>query len=832
MGDLRYAWRTLWRTPIFLVTAVVTLGLGVGATTAIFSLFYQVLLAELPVRQPAELVSIHSTGGLNGYSSSDNFESVFSYPMYLHLRDRSGAVLAGLMARSSGSVDVMRSGQAERVKAETVSGNFFGVLGVRPFAGRLLTPQDDTVRGGNDVAVLGFAYWQKHYGRRDVIGQNVLVNGHPMEVVGIAPGEFRGVLSGQTPDLYLPISMRGVSSPGFTAFDDPAWQWLTVIGRLRPGVPPATAQAAINRLFTSILRDELEQRNIHSAHSRQRILSVHVELHPAQQGLNELEHSWRKPLTVLFAAAGGLLLIACSNLASLFMVRAAARQREIAVRRAVGATRFQIVRQLLAESVLLTLLGGIVGVLLSFALTRSIIHMLPADTAGGWVTSVFNAPILAFTLGVSVLSCLAFGVLPAWFASAEAAAGALKYHARQASLGEARWRQGLVVLEIALCVLLLAGAGLFMKSFSKLLHHNPGFHSENLLSFTLDPGLKGETMGQALNLFTQIRDRLSQSPGVTAVSFCQFGPYSNSNASTNVSVEGYKIAEDENTDAGTNGAAPGYFRTLGIPVLRGREFSAADTLGGEKVAIVNEAFVQRFFHGRDPLGARMAKGAGNSVKLDTLIIGVVPNAQLSGLREAPQPFYYVPFVQSAKADEVAWQAVFLVRTTSGDPALPTAVRQLVRSLDSSLPVTNMEQMQVEIQNSVSQDRAVAILTSASGLLALLFASLALYGVIAYAVTRRTPEIGIRMALGADRGSVVSLVLKEVLWMVVTGSLIGVAAGLVMSRAIASQLFGVEALDAQIFVGAVLVLMAVALLAGASPTLRATRIDPMRALRNE
>ncbi len=832
MGNISYAWRTLRRSPIFLTTAVVTLGLGVGATTAVFSLFYQVLLANLPVARPAELVVFHDTGGLNGYSSSDNFESVFSYPMYLHLRDGSGGAIQGLIARASGAVDITRNGQADRVQAETVSGNFFQVLGVKPFAGRLLGPQDDTVRGGNDVAVLGYAYWQQHYGSRNVIGQKILVNGHPMEIIGIVRPQFRSVLSGQTPEIYLPISMRGVASPGFTAFDDSSWQWLTIIGRLRPGLSRAAAQAALNPLFTATLRDELEQRKGNSRHMRQRILSVHLELHPAQQGLNELERSWRRPLTVLFVAAGGLLLIACSNLASLFMVRAAARQREISVRRAVGATRAQIVWQLLAESVLLAFLGSILGVLLSLALTRSIVHMLPADAAGGWVGSTLNWQILGFTLVTSCLSGIAFGVFPAWHVSSESASSALKDHARQATLGEARWRKAFVIFEIALCVLLLAGAGLFMKSFANLLQHNPGFHPENLLTFTINPGLKSETMAQGMSLFAQLRERVSQLPGVRAVSFCRYGPFSNEDSSTNVTVEGYKAGEDENTDARINAAAPGYLQTIGIPLLRGREFTPTDTLGNQKVAIVNRAFERRFLNGRDAVGIHMTQGAGSKIRLDTLIVGVIPDAQMSSLREIPEPYYYVPYAQSAKPGDVAREAVFVVRTWSNDAALPLAVRQLVHSLDSSLPVTNMQQMEVQIQDSVYRDRAVAVLTSASGALALLFASLALYGVVAYAVTRRTPEIGIRMALGANRGSVVSLVLSEVLWMVSIGAVIGVTAGLLMSRMIASQLFGVEAMDTGIFVGAVALLAAVALAAGASPTLRATRIDPMQALRTE
>ncbi len=830
LRDIRYAWRTLRRSPIFLTMAVVTLGLGVGATTAMFSLFYQVLLRELPVAKPEQLVVLHETDRLSGRSDSDNFESVFSYPMYLRLRDGAASVWQGIIARSGASVNVTRNSHAELAQIEIVSGNFFDVLGVHAFVGRLLAPQDDTVRGGNDVAVLGYAYWEKNFGNAKAIGEKILVNGHAFVIVGIVPPDFRSVLSGQTPQLYLPLSMTGVANPDFKGFDNPSWHSLTVIGRIRGNVLRSRAQAEINPLFTSILRDELPGMKIRSAHSRQRILSVHLQLHPAAAGLNDLERTWKKPLIVLIGAAVGLLLIACSNLASLLMVRASARQREIAIRRSVGATRLQVISQLFSESILLALFGGAIGILLSVALTRGILHMLPPSVAGGWVGMSFDWRIFAFTLAVSVISGLAFGVLPAWQVSAETAASALKDQARSVASGssQARWRKSLVILQIAMCVVLLAGAGLFTKSLGKLLHHNPGFHAENVWMFTLDPGLNRYTTGQATNLYSQIHDRLSELPGVTAVSFCEYGPYSNSNASTNVSIQGYTPTEDENMDSGMNVVAPGFFHTLGIPLVEGREFTSADRLNAQKTTVVNEAFVKRFLHGRDPIGLQMARGSG--VPLDTQIIGVVRNAQLGSLRETATPFYYLSFAQSVQPNDPALQAVFLIRTNSEDAALPAAVRRIVGGLDTSLPVTAMDRMQVQIQNSVYQDRAVAVLTSASGILALLLASLGLYGVIAYAVSRRTAEIGLRMALGANRGSIVALVLKEVLWLVAAGAAIGVAAGLALSRAIASQLFGVQAMDAAIFASAVGVLLLVAFGAGAAPTMRAARIDPMTALR--
>lgn len=832
MRDVRYAWRSLRRSPIFFSMAVATLALGVGATSAIFSLFYQALLRELPVSQPEQLVVLHGTETLPGWTNSDNFESVFSYPMYLHLRDSSSSVLAGLVARSSGRVDVMRKGQTNRAQLETVSGNFFQVLGVRAFAGRLLTPQEDTVRGGNAVAVLGYSYWAKNFGNPDVVGTKALVNGHPIEIIGIAPPEFHGVHSGQNIDLYMPISMSGVTTPGFNGWDDPGQHWLTLIGRVRPGVSVSRAQAALNPLFTSTLRDELGGLHVRSAHARQRILAVHLQLHAAAAGLNELERQWRKPLMILIFAAGGLLLIACSNLASLLMVRGAARQREIAIRRSLGATRLQIVWQLVLESILLALLGGAVAICLSLALTRGILHMLPPDVTGGWVGTSLDWRVLAFTLALSVVCGLIFSVLPAWQVSVGGSTAALKEQSQQVASGSAhaRWRRALVVAQIAVCVVLLAGAGLFLKSLAKLMQHNPGFHAENLLTFTLDPDLDGYTNAQSLNLYSEIRDRLAESPGVTAVSFCEWGPYSNSDASTNVSVQGYQPTEDENMDAGTNPVAPGFFHALGVPLVAGREFTPGDRQGAAKAVVVNEAFVKRFLHGRNPIGVHMSKGSG--VPLDLQIIGVVRNAQLGGLREVVKPFYFVPFLQVANPAEEAMQAVFVVRTRRQDTALPSAIRRLVAGLNSALPVTNMEQMQIQIQNSVYQDRAVAMLTSASGLLALLLASLGLYGVLAYAVSRRTAEIGIRMALGAARGSIMSLVLREVLWMVVAGAAIGIVLGLALGRTISSQLFGVQSTDAVIFTGAVGALAVVAFVASAGPTLRAARIDPMRALRYE
>jgi predicted permease len=834
MRQLKYAWRTLRRTPVFLLTAIATLGLGIGATTAIFSLFYQVLLRQLPVRQPQQLVVLHETGSLPGLTSSDNYESVFSYPMYRDLQDRSSAVSQGMIARAPAGPDITRNGITESVQAELVSGNFFQVLGLTPFSGRLLTTADDVIRKGNDVAVLGYAFWSNRCGRANLIGQTVLINNHAAKIVGIAPPEFRSVLSGQTPDVYLPISMAAIASPGFNGFEDPSWQCFTVMARLRPGVSRETAQAALNPVFTDSLRNVIETFHIRSRHSRDRVLANHLELHAAAAGLNELKNSWEKSLRLLIAAAGVLLLIACSNLAGLLMVRGSARRHEIAIRRSVGATRRQIIAQLLSESILLALLGGGVGIFLSLALTAGVLRMVPPEITQGWVGSRFDWPVLAFTLSVAVVAGVSFGILPAWQVSGETAS-VLRDQSHQLATGstQTRWRRTLVISEIALCLVLLAGAGLFTKSLFKLLRHNPGFHSENLLTFMLNPGLNGYQLPQALNLYGEVQQRLSAKPGVIAVSFCQYSPFSKSNSSSNISIDGYHPTQDEDMNSGDSLAGPDFFRTLGIPLLQGREFTWADGLSTQKVVVVNQAFVRRFLRGREPLGVHMSPGAGSSVKLDRQIVGVVADAQFGNLREPARPYYFLPYAQArAPISDPAPQAAFLVRTHRAEPALPSIVRNVVASLDHGLPVSKLASMQVQISNSVFQDRAVAVLAGAGGFLALLLASLGLYGVVAYSVNRRISEIGVRMALGADRRSILSLVLREVLWMISAGAVLGLAAAVALSRAIQSQLFGVQAADASVLAGSAVVLSIVALLAGAVPSLRAARVDPIRALRHE
>lgn len=832
-NDIRFAIRTLRRSPAFITVAVLSLALGIGANTSIFSLLYQVLLRSLPVSQPEQLVAFHSDGPQsNGSSSNDNYETVFSYPVYKDLRDRS-QTLSGVIARSSGPVSLTTGSQTERASAEVVSGNFFEVLGVKPVLGRLFSASDDRTFGAHPVIVLGHNYWTSHFGASPAaLNQKVLVNGNPMVVVGVAPPGFRGVLTGQTPDLYVPIAMKEQVSPGWAAqgraVDSRSMRWLTILARLQPGVSRSQAQVSLQPLYKSILREETEQTRM-SGRKREQFLAKVLELRPAAEGLNSLSRQWRTPLAVLMVMVCLLLLIACANIASLLIARATSRRREIAVRLAMGAHRFHLVRQLLVESLLIAVIGGLLGLAFSAALSGALLRLLPEGEVGGWLTANTDFRLFGFSLALSLLTGLLFGLIPALQSTRPDLAPALKEQTTNASssAAHAHLRRVLVVIQISVSLLLLVGAGLFTRSFVNLLQHNPGFHAENLLTFSVDPKLSGYTNPRSLSFYHDLQGRLAVLPGVRLVSSAQFGPFMNSNRSGNVTVEGYQAKEGEDLDCSQTAIGPAYFKTLSIPLAAGRELTEKDTQDAPKVAIVNETFARYFFGDRNPLGRHMAMGGGNNVKLDMEIVGVVKDSQGS-LREAPKRFVYFPYTQ----DPGVTRMTFFVRTARNEHSLAPVIRTLVRQMDANLPLSELKSMQVYVQDSIYTDRLIATLAAAFGILAMLLAAIGLYGVIAYNVTRRTAEIGIRIALGAERRNVLGLVMKEVVLLAAIGLVIGGAVAFALSRYVESELFGLKANDPLIFTAATLLLGIVALFAGLIPAQRATRIDPIRALRYE
>jgi len=543
-----------------------------------------------------------------------------------------------------------------------------------------------------------------------------------------------------------------------------------------------------------------------------------------------MSRQWQKPLVVLMAMVGLLLLIGCANIANLLIARATTRQREIAIRLAIGATRGSLVRQLLTESLLVALAGGLLGLALSTILTDGLLRLLPPDEAGGWLKPTIDVQVLLFSIAVSTVTGLLCGIIPAWQATRPDVAPSLKEQSTSSSVSRthATFRKLLVVAQISLSLLLLIGAGLLARSFVNLATHNPGFRSENLLTFSLDPLLSGYTPERASSFYRQLSERLQTAPGVQKVASAMFSPFSDTDASTNVSVEGHPYREDEDTDCRMDGISPGYFHTLGLPLVAGREFTSADNHDAPKVAIVNETFVRYFFGDASPIGRRMAPGGGNSVKLNIEIVGVVHDSQWSNLRDKPQRFYYLPNEQLTSSGRIT----YFVRTALPPEQVGSEMRTLVQQLNPAIAVFDMKTMQVRIDNSIYTDRLIATLAGAFGVLATLLAAIGLYGVIAFMVARRTTEIGIRMALGAVERDVLRMVMREVALLVAAGILIGVPAAFALGGLVESQLFGLKAADPLVFSGGALLLALIALAAGWIPARRAMRISPIQALKYE
>jgi predicted permease len=826
--DLRFAIRTLLRSPLFTAVAVLSLALGIGANASIFSLLDQVLYRSLPVRDPRSLVVFHVEEHGSGSSSSDNSQSVFSYPMYQDLRNN--AVFSGVVARMGSSVSILWNGQTERARAEVVSDNLFEVLGVHAAIGRTILPEDDGAPGAHPVVMLSHDYWVRRFAADPaVLNQKVSINGHPMVVIGIAPEGFRGVLAGENPELLAPIAMKRELSPTWDGLKDRRDRWLNILARLRPGVSAAQAQAAIQMVYHPAL--ELEVKQFHEFPRTERlILGQKIELRPAAQGINELRQAWEKPLIALMVLVGLVLLIACANVANLLLARAASRRREMAIRLALGAGRRSLLRQLLIESLVIAIAGGLLGLLVSVWTTSALLHVLPADATGGWISPTVDGRLLLFTLAISLGTGLLFGLAPALQAGRDEVASTLREQpaALASAGGAARFRRALVVVQLALSLLLLVGAGLFARSLFNLLRVNPGFHSERLLTFAIDPSLNGYTKERGFALFRDLQERIARMPGVAAVGAANPGPLTGDNRGSNVTVEGYHAREDENMVVSRHVVSPGYFHTLGAPLVRGREVAERDLTSPDKVVVVNEAFVKRFFGDRNPLGQHMMFGASNKRLPDREIVGVVRDLKHNSLREKPDPAVFYPYTN----DEDAGRIEFYVRGERDINGLGEEIRRVVQQMDAGLPVFHMQPVEIQVAESVQVDRLIAILSCAFGVLATLLAAIGLYGVVAYTVARRTAEIGIRVALGAVPRDVLWLVMRDVGLLVILGLSIGLPVALVLGRLVESQLFGLRAGDPAIFAGASLILVVVAALSGLIPSSRAARIDPIVALRNE
>jgi predicted permease len=829
--DLRYGVRVLIKNPGFTVVAVATLALGLGANTAIFSLTDQILLRLLPVNKPEELVVLRSPGPKNGrvWADADGAAS-FTYPLYKELRDKNN-VFAGLLARFAVSLSVSGEGPTERANGELVSGNYFEVLGVKPALGRLLTQDDDLVPGGHPLIVLSHGYWTRHFGADSgILNKTLIVNGVSMTVVGIVRPGFNGVQVGQTPDIFIPITMKAQMTPNWDGLNDHRDYWLAIIGRLNPGLSREQAEGAVTPVYRQIIEEELPLLGNLSADSQQRFRDKSLLLDPGSRGRPILQQTVKEPLLVLMGMVIFVLLIACGNVANLLMARGAARQREIAIRMAVGAGRWRLVRQFLIESLTLSLVGGGVGLLVAWWTINLLVGAIPESIGAVGLSASLDLRLLAFTVCLSVATGLLFGLLPAIKATRLNLEGTLREQGSSVSgsHGQVLFRKLLVLFQVVLTTVLLVGAGLFARSLNNLKQLDLGLHAENLVSFSIAPELNGYSPQRTVALFDQLHQSLSTEPGVDSVTESLMAAFTDSNSSSNITVEGYTAQENENMNVGQNYIGSSYFSTMGIPLVQGREFGGSDTATSAKVAIINESMARRFFAGRDPVGSRFTFGAGDRVRPDIDIVGVVKDSKHATVRDKGGPFVYLPYSQLKSLGNIT----FYVKTRQDVGSVATGLRREVQRLDANLPVFNLKTLERQIDESLFADKFLTFLSLCFALLAALLAALGLYGVMAYTVTRRTREIGIRMALGATRGVVSWLILKEVVLLALIGLVVGLPAAYVLGRLTESLLFGVKAADPIVFVGAGLLLTLATLFGGYLPSRKAAGIDPLRALRCE
>jgi predicted permease len=831
--DLRYGLRAMRREPGFTAVAVLTLALGIGANTAIFSLLDAVLLKSLPVREPEGLV-LFGEGeevGLTQHFPNASTD-LFSYPFYQQARQNKEVfsevtAVQSIPWRVHGTVDTNGSGgELEQVDAQLVSGTYFSVLGVNAHLGRTFTDADDQTPGGHPVAVVSHAWWQRRMGGdAGAVGRNITIGRTAYTIIGVAPEEFFGTTVGQSPDVWVPLAMEAQLPPAhWNGRHDPSFQSLYLIGRLRDGASVQQAGAAVNLLFKQSLQERAGAQP--PAARVQDIQRASVELTPAGKGLSQLRRRFSLSLRILMAFVLVVLLIACANVANLLLARAAARQREFALRLALGAGRVRLVRQLLAEGVLLAGLGSVAGVVLAWWGSSLLVAMASAGSQSLPLDVTPNLRVLGFTLLASLLSVIIFGVAPALRASRVEPNSALTgsrgvAHARPQS----RFGKSLVVAQVALSLVLLVGAGLFVRTLINLQNVPTGFDQQNVLVLQLDTtttGHEGERLGRLLR---EVEEKVKAVPGVRAASF-SFVVFNQGQWTSPAHTRDGAAPEGQNRSIRQNVVGPDYFAAMGIPLVLGRGFGPQDTDKSQRVAVISEAMARRFFPQGSPLGKRFGtNGPGSSEEIE--IIGVARDARYGSLTEQMRPMAYYAHAQRPQP-----LGNFVLRFNGPQESVVPQVREAMREVARDLPVDEVVSLSEYIGRSLVQQKLVARLAAFFGLLALLLACIGLYGVLSYTVTRRTSEIGIRMALGAQRGHVLWRVLREALTLVLIGVGIGLLASLGATRMASALLFGLKPNDPLTVTSAALLLIAVAALAGYLPARRAARVDPMVALRSE
>ena len=763
--DIRFAVRGLLRSPLFSIVAILSLALGIGANTAIFTLIDQILLRRLPVRAPDELVMLYQQGAHNG---SNMGLRMHSYPIYQEFQQRAEP-LAEVISRRLIEASVSVDNQTERLDAEMVSGNFFSMLGVRPAVGRVFSSEeDDRTFMGHPVAVLSYDYWVRRFARDpSVVGKKILVNSYPMTIVGVSAAGFAGIDPARSPQMRVPIQMKPVMSPawGWVHMDDPRTRWVQVFARLKPGWTVKSAEAPLQALFMQIRANEMTLPGAKdwSPYAREQFMKGRLRVESAAMGYSGLRNEFSTALLVLMSMVGLVLLIACANVANLLIARGFMRQKEIAVRLSLGASRGQLVRQMLVESLVLSCVGGLFGVAIAVALTQGLLAFVPSDGQPIMIHAVPDTRILAFTLGLTFVTGVVFGLVPALRASRPDPWTTLKdtVGAIAGSGGSLFLRKGLVAAQVALSFLLLFGAGLFVRSLQNLKTADTGVSLDNLVTFQLSPALSGYETPRAMVFFEQLLDNLRALPGVKSASLAAVPILSGDEWDNSMSVEGHQAKDGENMQAFMNALSTGYFTTMGIPMLEGRDFNRTDAHDDATTAIVNRRFAEHFFPGTSAIGKHIGNGTGPKAKLNIEIVGVVANALYEGPREGIRRQVYLPNWGKGGV-------TYYVRTTESSSAAFGAIRSQVRKLDASMPVYQMKTLEGQLDETLRSDRLIALLAAGFGLLATVLASVGLYGVMAFVVARRRKELGIRLALGADPGGVIWLVMREVLLLLAIG----------------------------------------------------------------
>jgi predicted permease len=838
-SDLKYAVRMLRRSPVFTGVAVLSLALGIGANTAIFTLLDQVLLRLLPVHDPRSLVLLSMKGMHYGSNWGGN---ALSYPMYNDFR-KNNRVFTDMFCRFPLPFSIGFGGQTERVSGELVSGTYFQVLGVGAAVGRTFTEEEDRVAGGHPVAMLSYAYWKSRFaGNTGVIGQSIVVNGYTMTVVGVSQPGFDGVELGYRTQVFVPVLMKAQLTPLWDGLKDRRWRWVNSFGRLKPGLTMKVAQASLQPFFHGILEMEVKEPAFRNAsnYTREQFLKNIIQVLPGSQGRSYLRQGLQTPLWVLMALTGGVLLIACANVAGLLVARASSRQKEVAIRLALGAGRWRLIQQMLVESILLSTIGAMFGLLLAVWTDKVLLGFLPPETADLNIATTPDMRILSFLLLVSIVTALIFGLAPALQATRASVAPVLKDQAG-AVVGagsHVRFRKVLVACQVSLSLILLVSAGLFIRSLQNLKDLGPGFKPDNLVAFNIDPSLNSYDAAKCKVFFRRLADALAAVPGVQSVGLASMRILEDNEWDSSVTIEGYSAKEGENIGAYMNSIGPGYFQALGVPILAGRDFTIKDT---EEIkhgpdpddwsptkVMINEKFARKYFGETNAIGRHVGFGNDPGTKTDMEIIGVIKDIKYTNLRDEIPIQMFVPYLASRYVGNMT---VYL-RSSMDSNQIASAVRAQVRQLDPNVPIYALRTVNVQISNSLLVDRLIATLSTVFGFIATLLATIGLYGVMAYVVSRRTREIGIRMALGAFRGDVIWMVMREVILLVTIGISCGFAAAMGLTRFVKSQLFGLTAMDPSTLTIATLMLAIAACLAGYIPSLRASRVDAMQALRYE